>query len=834
MYNHISMTHRIISILAASVMAIGAHAHDHADIQGTTFTVDTVEHYYVGPGLMHSHLSFSNGNRVFQAYILKLDTKAEGAERMLPRVEIGMDKAPTAERISESGKRHTNDQYQYLAGINGDFFIVSAFAGQHPLGNSILGYPNMTCAIGGKLAAPDMIDIISRENALIMDYNGGAWIDATDMSYNVLSADGSTVVGATACNYPRVGAQLMIYNSYMGETTGTDGSGRELVLRPAVTGQRWTINTPMDFVVDGAWRQGGSTAIPTDGIVLSCGEGYNNDFIDNLKDGDAVKIEIGMSLPAFGGLRPDVRDVCGGDVRILNCNNVTTSAIRWINTPSAQYGRSLCGYSQDRRYIVLCAVDAGVPNSSGVSYYEAADLMRYLGCYDALDLDGGGSTTMWSAHAGILNVLRDGSERAVGNGIFMRLEAPKDEKIAKIRFADPYAKLPLYALYRPVVYGYNQYGQLIDTDVKGITLSVDEAMGTIKDDGTALFVTGGGMHALRASLPGVEDATIAVSVDPNALATPEVANILTDNHSRWGIKLHAPVAGRLVSVDPAAYSWTTDAPEIATIDANGIITGLRNGTTIATGTNTAGSVSVKITVECTPAKDTPLDPDGTIKVDTWKVTRTSISNSVVINPTNDVNGLEISFKPSSTRGPRLALTKDLVLFSQPDAIEIVVKPETYALKNFSVSFNAQGQTVVKKDFGAIESGKETTLRVDFKDLLDTDDMTSYPVRVTSLSLEPSKTGQQTVKIESMKVIYEKFDGIEGVSVDNDNVLRATVANGFVSIPFRASELTLTDLAGRMVAHATNAAEVASPAAAGVYVLSARTCAGTISAKVYVR
>ena len=81
---------------------------------------------------------------------------------------------------------------------------------------------------------------------------------------------------------------------------------------------------------------------------------------------------------------------------------------------------------------------------------------------------------------------------------------------------------------------------------------------------------------------------------------------------------------------------------------------------------------------------------------------------------------------------------------------------------------------------------------------------------------------------------KKFDGVEDVNADNDNVLRVAVANGFVSIPFRAAELTLTDLAGRVVAHAVDAAEVASPAAAGVYVLSARTSAGTISAKVYVR
>lgn len=829
------MTRRITTIVAAALLAANAYAYDSADLQGTTFTVDTIQHYYVGPGLTHSHLSFRSGERMFQAYILKFDNKAEGAERLLPRVEIGTDKAPTAETVSSMGTRHTNDQYQYLAGVNGDFFITSAFSGQHPLGNSILGYPNMSCVIGGKLAAPDIIDITSRENALIMDFNGGAWIDATDLTYNVISGDGKTTVGAYACNFPRTGAQLIIYNSYMGATTGTNASGRELVLTPAVSGQRWSINAPMDFVVSGDWRQGGSTAIPADGIVLSCGDGYTNPYIDNLKDGDAVKIEIGLSLPAFGGIRPDVRDVCGGDVRILNCNNVTTSAIRWINTPSAQYGRSLCGYSQDRRYIVLCAVDAGVPGSSGVSYYEAADLMRYLGCYDALDLDGGGSTTMWSAHAGILNTLRDGSERAVGNGIFMRLEAPKDTKITKIRFADPYAKLPKYALYQPVVYGYNQYGQLIDTNVQGIKLSAGEDLGTVKEDGTAILVNGEGMHALRATYPGVEDAVIVVTIDPKAQAAPAVDNILTDNYRQWNILLRALVADKYVSVDPAAYTWTVEDPSIATVDANGVITGHKDGTTVATGTNESGSLSVTITVECPKGNTEPLDPDGTIKPETWKITRTSISKDASIAAVNQDNGIDVNFTVSSTRAPRLVLAKDIIIYSLPDAVEFVVKPEGKALKNFTVLMNANGKTSVKKDFGTIEADKETTLRVDISDIADADAAETYPIRFTSFSFEPqSVKGDYTVHISRMSAIYNNYGGVEDISVDNaGRALRPYISEGVITIPFCADELALTDLAGRTVARAAATSTLNAPVASGVYVLTARTASGIVAAKVYI-
>ena len=57
--------------------------------------------------------------------------------------------------------------------------------------------------------------------------------------------------------------------------------------------------------------------------------------------------------------------------------------------------RMVYGLSQDKRYLYLMSVDGRQPGySMGASTYECAQLMQYAGAYDALNLDGGGSTTM--------------------------------------------------------------------------------------------------------------------------------------------------------------------------------------------------------------------------------------------------------------------------------------------------------------------------------------------------------------------------------------------------------------------------------------------------------
>jgi len=91
---------------------------------------------------------------------------------------------------------------------------------------------------------------------------------------------------------------------------------------------------------------------------------------------------------------------------------------------SAQHGSSLCttrhprtavGLSQDSKTLYLVVVDGRRTGASGMTCAELAALLKGLGAWHALNLDGGGSSTMYVQGQGVVNRPSDGSERVVGN-----------------------------------------------------------------------------------------------------------------------------------------------------------------------------------------------------------------------------------------------------------------------------------------------------------------------------------------------------------------------------------------------------------------------------------
>lgn len=793
-----------------------------ADLDGTMFEIDTVYCHVVGPGVTQSHLKLTAPGRSINVYTSTLSRRAGATAGVVePRVIIGNDRCRNGETVVSMAQRHeAKGEYRYLTGINGDFFITSSFAAQHEFGNAILGYPNMACAIDGKIAAPDMIDVTSRENALITT-DDSWYIDATDFKYRLLNDDGSTVVDATAINYPRRANELMVYNSYMGGTTETSDDGRELVLVPA-EGAKWRINDTVKFIVDSDWRQGGNTAIPADGIVISCGPDYHNEFIDDLAKGDIVKLNIVIGLPAHDNIKPDIINIIGGDVRILNKGEITREAIRWINTPSARYQRSVVGFSEDRDMMVFVAVDG-----SGLTYYECAGLLKALGCYDGLDMDGGGSTAIWSSNFGIYNQPRDSGLRAIGNGLYFAMKAPVDNTVVSLRFADHAVVLPQFGSYTPVIYGYNRYGQLVDTDIKGFTLSASEALG--ETSGSTLLATGEGTHALTATLNGMS-ATVAVTVDATYPAAPRHTALLVDNYHAVPLQLVADVSGTEMNVSPAAFEWSSDNEEVATVDDNCNIHGHRDGTAIITGTRGDISLSINVTVQCPTAQFVPVNPD--LDSSAWKTSASGITvNTLTIGETP---AFSVDFTVKNGPSHRITLRRNIVLWSIPDAIRVVLEPGDALINAVSLNISPNGARPVniKKEFTA---GDDNTVEFPMSDFLDTTDPGTFPATFASIVVDvDAGNGERHFDIRSLDAVYNSYEsGVTDVSADTPGTLQATVLGDKVVIPFNADILALHDLTGRTVATAQSTASIAAPAP-GLYIVTATTPAGTLSAKLIIR
>ena len=86
----------------------------------------------------------------------------------------------------------------------------------------------------------------------------------------------------------------------------------------------------------------------------------------------------------------------------------------------ARHPRTSAGMSQDGRTLYLAVVDGRTTVSVGMTCPELGTLMAGLGAWSAINLDGGGSTTMWVGGEGVVNSPSDGAQRVVGNhlGIF--------------------------------------------------------------------------------------------------------------------------------------------------------------------------------------------------------------------------------------------------------------------------------------------------------------------------------------------------------------------------------------------------------------------------------
>ena len=120
-----------------------------------------------------------------------------------------------------------------------------------------------------------------------------------------------------------------------------------------------------------------------------------------------------------------LREVVGGRL-VLVRDSVVLADVDTVGGPgfaTTRHPRTAAGVARDGRRLMLVTVDGRqTPFSDGMTLRELADLMRALGSRDAINLDGGGSTTMVLANQqGVLRVVNKPSdaagERPVGNSL---------------------------------------------------------------------------------------------------------------------------------------------------------------------------------------------------------------------------------------------------------------------------------------------------------------------------------------------------------------------------------------------------------------------------------
>ena len=428
-------------------------------LRGVEYTVDTLFHAYIGPGTTQTSLLLESGVKQLRVFYSKIDLSSP--EVTLKAVS-GTDRMTGSETVSGMARRKTAPGNRYYVGVNGDFWMTSGYTSR---GVSMIGTPISSSMAEGVLYRGRNND---GEYQFTIDTDEVPHLGNVNFGGTVVKADGTTA-SIFGVNVDAGNNQITLYNPTYYSGTNQFGTCAEVQVRYVGGDEAFAFGQPCQLVVVGNPSTAGDIDVPSEGLVLH-GRGTTYDFVNSLAAGDTLTLTLNAVL---NGNSIEPREIISGQPWIV-VNGETSP-----NGNPDVHPRTALGYSEDGKTVIFMVVDGRSPLSDGVTTDALGDLMRYAGAYMAVNVDGGGSSALYTSALGVRNRPSDGSERADSNGIFAVCSSPDDDEVASIRFLDWSLTMPKYGTYVPKFFGYNQYGMLVDTDVKGVTLLCPDNIGFV-------------------------------------------------------------------------------------------------------------------------------------------------------------------------------------------------------------------------------------------------------------------------------------------------------------------------------------------------------------------
>ena len=767
------MRRTFASFLLSAVAAFTAVAGNVWSIQGTEYTVDTLFHNQIGPGTTQTSLWFRNATTLDALRVFYTTMDMTNPYLSLRGV-CATDKLAGNEKISGMAERKSKPGARYMVGVNGDFFYTR---GTTSRGVSTVGTPYGSTIVDGVIYR-------ARNNAkeyknFVVATDGSLYADPFFFSGSIVAADGSqATVGGINTYSGEVPAsnvdKVTIYNDlYYGHTWHWNGWE---VLAVVADGEKFETAKPFKMRIVSAPTGDGDMTIPEGHYVLH-GQGAASSFIQNLKEGDEVTVTLSWTAK---GKSVEPYQIVTGNPKILE-DGVTLQSEADRGDANTRQPRAAIGYSDGGKKAYFMVVDGRSPLSSGVRTTWLADIMRYAGATDGINMDGGGSAVLYTSTLGIRNHPSDGTERADGNAFYVVSSAPDDSTIASIRFVDFSLKFPKYGVYTPKFYGYNKYGMLVSQDVKGVKLSCDKSLGNIIADSTfyadALVREG----VLTASYEGMsvsEPVTIVDAVDDIKITND---SIITDSFKEYAVDVQTTLGENAMSISPLALTWTSLDESVVTIgERTGVLKGVRNGTTQVIGKLGEVADTMIVNVEIPTAHIMPIDPN--MDMSTWKISQTGGKNAV---SEAHGDGFTYTYTGASGRSPKIVLTKNIRLWSLPDAIRIRFNPGEAPVKNVVLSLRPNGQKVSYHTLtpDTVIAGKMIELELPTASWIDAADMMNYPITLNNIQLNmgTSKTGQKyTIDFDGFETVYNAIPAENKGDINGDGVVNVSDVTALIN------------------------------------------------------
>lgn len=603
----------------------------------------------VGPGVILHHEFREIGPWHIQ--MLEIDLR----EPLLKLESVkANDRILGNEKTSAMAARNDAEGHRIVGAINADFYAT----GGEPIGAQVIKgtllkmpYPRSIFAVTAR--KKPCIDIVGFDGKIITSRGGNLTIHGVNKIRDL--------------------NQLILYNAYFGASTQTNFWGTEITTR--YLEPDFAVNDTMRLVVvakDSILATGhGNNAIPRDGLILSGHEQASELLNRMVFVGDTLSVVL--RLPP---LQDRIVELIGGTPRLIRDGVVS---VEWQTEKilesfcTDRHPRTAIGIAQDSSRLYWLTVDGRQPGYSvGMSLYELAAYLREWKIYQAVNLDGGGSTTM-VVRGQVVNSPSDaGGERAVANAIMVVSTAPTGP-IARLQLAPKSVYVLANTRKQFAVTGTDSYYNTIPLAPGTTEWSCPPGLGQVDPTGLFTAAADTGVGYIIARVGSVRDSAqviitrihkIQLQPDPVVLKIGASQQMLTDAYDNRDNKIDLALT---------EYQWSLDGA-IGSVSASGLVTAtaLGSGTVSAQYQQVIGSARIQIGVT------TRLVVDNFNTSNNWTLSGSRVNLgdcALTTDATKFVSApasarLDYSLTTGGTSA--LYLNAALAIAGQPDAVGIQV------------------------------------------------------------------------------------------------------------------------------------------------------------------
>lgn len=434
------MKKRIVSFIAVFMLALSVCTAADAAVLN-----EVIEERELIGGVTYKHIQRLEDYGWQDIYAVQADLKAPG-------VKLEVLKSQNGESFLENTYQMAVDSGA-LAAVNADFF--AAKRGQSGRGSAV-GVEVRDGVLTSSASVTENMNTFYK----VFDEDR-FYVNAFVFDMTVTAANGNTDKIKVVNKYDDLTGIVMYTDDWGEYSVGSAGGSIEV----AVDENGTVVNkvTESDPIV-----------IPKGGYVLAAHMSYNTFLLDNVNIGEQVSVDI-RSTPDIHYIETAV----GGGGVILSEGNVPST---FSHNITGRHPRSAVGIDETGTVVTIVAVDGRRTDAKGMTQTELGQLMAELGCYTALNFDGGGSTLMAVDNNGekeVVNQPSDGAYRKVTNSLGIMTTAEDNAPAVSARF-NAQDNVFVNTSVKLNLTGVDAYNREVELNTAGVEYSTDGS-GTIAD-----------------------------------------------------------------------------------------------------------------------------------------------------------------------------------------------------------------------------------------------------------------------------------------------------------------------------------------------------------------